>query len=161
MGGQFPASLMEGLEVAVCWLYYTLLYGFQMCISSCMYASLPSCWVQSSMVLRARDLCRSNSVGLISYIHKQVTKSCFFGGVFVGQHPFNSSWGLIDAVSLKMLLDQISIPPSHLNTRYRNKHLNLVQWLGATFIVWPFHNVINSVSKLSLWEETGWPCNIS
>ena len=53
------------------------LYGFQMCVSLWMCASLPSCWVQSSMVLRARDLSRSNSAGLISYTHKQITKSCF------------------------------------------------------------------------------------
>lgn len=83
MGGQSPSSvrLSPGLwKVLKRWYADTStpsLYGFQMCVSLWMCASLPSCWVQSSMVLRARDLSRSNSAGLISYTHKQITKSCF------------------------------------------------------------------------------------
>lgn len=61
--------------------------------------SLPSCWVQSSMVLSTRDLCRSNSVGLISYTHKRVTKSCFS----CRAAPLYSLPGLIDAALLKRL----------------------------------------------------------
>lgn len=90
---QIGPSLMEGLEVVVCW-HFTF-YGFQMCVSLCMCVSLPSCWVQSSMVLKARDPCRSNSAGLISSTNKQMTKSCFS----CKAEPLCSLQGLIDAAS--------------------------------------------------------------
>lgn len=149
MHGQFLAFLWfrSGWWKVLKWWYAdspTLsVYDFQMCFSLCMCASLPSRCVQSSVVLRARDLCRSNSVGLISYTHKHITVFVFLAG----QHPFT--------------LHEAWLMQSPLKCWYKIRLLcaTVIKSLGTGINTWnslysmAFLHVINSYPKHFLEEK--------
>lgn len=113
------------------------------CVLRCMWSSLPSRWVQSTTVLRTRDLWRSNSVGLISFRHKHITDLVFLAG----QHPFT----LYDPWLMK----------SPLKCLYKIRLLcfSLIKSLGTGIITWSklysmvFLHVINFFPKLFLGRE--------
>lgn len=98
VGWQFPHSAQFRPDW---WKVFSplLLWLSDVCffVCECFFAFM--LWIKSSMVLKTRDLCRSNSPGL-PYTHKWMTKFCFS----CRAAPFCSFQGLIDSASLKMLI---------------------------------------------------------